>query len=170
MMSLVGQVVAGKWRALSSTSLGVDRKVIKEYLRKILQQLITVVGGPVQSGDSLSPELRSKVDNITRKALEIHEHVRCSVTSMDLEVYSVPCGTQFHASQMEDSDDPNGRKRKAENDNRQGQVICTLEMGLRYKKKVPSDKQGEFRDETGVILKSKVVLEDAFAPESSRHP
>ncbi|KAM6497417.1 hypothetical protein JOM56_007890 [Amanita muscaria] len=156
----VGQVVAGKWRALSSTYLRVDRNANKEYLRGVLLKLITAVGG---SGNPLPHDLKNKVDDITRKALEIHKHVRNSFTSMDLEVYSIPCGTPFDASQMEDSDGPNGSRGKAENDKRHGKVICTLEMGLRYKKKVSSGKQGEFRDETGVILKSKVVLADAVA-------
>ncbi|KAM6497404.1 hypothetical protein JOM56_007877 [Amanita muscaria] len=159
----VGQVIAGRWRALSSTYLGVDRKANKQHLRKVMQKLITAVSGAHQSGDSHPPDLWSIVDDITRKALEIHEHVRNSLTSMDLEVYSIPCGTQFDASQMEDSNGPNEGKGKAENDNQLGEVICTLEMGLRYKKKVLSGKQGEFRDETGVILKSKVVLVDALA-------
>ncbi|KIL60616.1 hypothetical protein M378DRAFT_915073 [Amanita muscaria Koide BX008] len=157
----VGQVVAGKWRALSSTYLGMDRGANKEYLREVLLKLITAVSGPLQSGDSLPPDIKGKVDNITRKALEIHEHVRSGLTSMDLMVYSIPCGTQFDASQMEDSNAPNRRTEKAENDNQDGKVICTLEMGLRYEQRVPSGKQGEFTDETGVILKSKVVLVDA---------
>ncbi|KAM6497409.1 hypothetical protein JOM56_007882 [Amanita muscaria] len=161
----VGQVVAGKWRALSSTYLGVDRKSNKEYLRGVLLKLITAVSGPLQSGDSL--DIKGKVDNITRKALEIHEHVRSGLTSMDLKVYSIPCGTQFDASQMEDSNAPDRRTGKAENDNRHGKVICTLEMGLRYEQRVPSGKQGEFTDETGVILKSKVVLADALADYES---
>ncbi|KIL54119.1 hypothetical protein M378DRAFT_174436, partial [Amanita muscaria Koide BX008] len=103
----VSQVVAGKWRALSSTHLVVDRKANKDYLRGVLRNLITAVGGPVQNGNSLPPDLKNKVDDITRKALAIHEHVKSSFTSMDLEVYSIPCGTPFDASQMEDADGPN---------------------------------------------------------------
>ncbi|KIL60618.1 hypothetical protein M378DRAFT_26470 [Amanita muscaria Koide BX008] len=158
----VGQVVAGKWRALSSTHLGVDHNANKEYLRGILLKLIIAVSGSVQSENSLPPDLMTKVDDITRKTLDIHKHVRSSFTSMDLEVYSIPCGTPFDASQMEDADGPNaGGKGKAENDNRRDKVICTREMGLRCRKRVTSGKQGEVRDETGVILKSKVVLVDA---------
>ncbi|KIL56455.1 hypothetical protein M378DRAFT_172672 [Amanita muscaria Koide BX008] len=158
----VSQVVAGKWRALSSTHLVVDRKANKDYLRGVLRNLITAVGGPVQNGNSLPPDLKNKVDDITRKALAIHEHVKSSFTSMDLEVYSIPCGTPFDASQMEDADGPNaGGKGKAENDVRQDKVMCTVEMGLLYKKRVSSGNQGEFRDEVGIIMKSRVALVDA---------
>ncbi|KAM6497415.1 hypothetical protein JOM56_007888, partial [Amanita muscaria] len=158
----VGQVVAGKWRAPSSTHLGVDHNANKEYLRGVLLKLIIAVSGSVQSENSLPPDLMTKVDDITRKTLDIHKHVRSSFTSMDLEVYSIPCGTPFGASQMEDADGPNaGGKGKVENDNRRDKVICTREMGLRYRKRVTSGKQGEVREETGVILKSKVVLVDA---------
>ncbi|KIL66433.1 hypothetical protein M378DRAFT_75212 [Amanita muscaria Koide BX008] len=116
-------------------------------------KLIAAVGGSLSRGKSLPSQYQEKVEDIAKRALELHRIVGKDVTSMDLVTYTVPSDTQFDPSQMDDTEgsaDETGSDR----------VICTLEMGLQYRKRAELGKQGG--EQYGITLKPKVVLSAAL--------
>ncbi|KAM6502885.1 hypothetical protein JOM56_002862 [Amanita muscaria] len=150
-----GQATADAWKALSRTHMTVlqseRQEANKRYLIEILLRLITAVGGSLESGGILLSQYKEKVEDIVQKAVGLHKTVSEDLTSMELATYTSPSDTPFDASQMEDTEGN-------ESESRSSRVVCTVEMGLRCRKRDESGKKNGSREEWGVTMKSKVVL------------
>ncbi|KAM6502863.1 Protein kinase-like domain containing protein [Amanita muscaria] len=150
-----GQATADGRKALSRTHMTVlqsDRQEAnKRYLMEVFLRLITAVGGSLESGGILLSQYKEKVEDIVQKAVGLHKTVSEDVTSMELATYTSPSDTPFDASRMEDAEGDESERRRLGSD----RVVCTVEMGLRCRKK---DEPGRSREEWGVVMKSKVVL------------
>ncbi|KIL64012.1 hypothetical protein M378DRAFT_163723 [Amanita muscaria Koide BX008] len=147
-----GQATADAWKALSRTHMTVlqseRQEANKRYLIEVLLRLITAVGGSLESGGILLSQYKEKVEDIVQKAVGLHKTVSEDITSMELATYTSPSDTPFDASKMEDTE---GK----ESESRSSRVVCTVEMGLRCRKRDESERS---REEWGVTMKSKVVL------------
>ncbi|KAM6502882.1 hypothetical protein JOM56_002859 [Amanita muscaria] len=153
-----GQFVAGGWRAfvhghMTDSKLG-RQKANKDYIKNVLIKVIFAVGGSLPSGDALPLHYDEKVEDIAVRVVELHAIIGKEVKSMDLVAYVIPGGTQFDPSQMDDA----GESRKYKESIPKASVVCTVEMGLRYKKRVSSGEQSRYYEDFGVVMKPKVVL------------
>ncbi|KAM6502893.1 hypothetical protein JOM56_002870 [Amanita muscaria] len=170
-------VIAGRWRSLTRTytngQAGQDsqdgiqvqdakKKEIQEatadYLRSTLRDLLTIVGwssnGPHHD---LPSEYKEKMRFLSDEALKLHETIGRGITSKDLIVEIIPCETPFDPTKMDDADRQRGKPDAIPDDT----VACTVELGLRYN----CAKSGGDSEETGVILKPKVLLASVLVEE-----
>ncbi|KIL66424.1 hypothetical protein M378DRAFT_160884 [Amanita muscaria Koide BX008] len=125
-----------------------------KYLSEIVVKVIAAVGGPLPNGE-LPPEHQEDVEEIAKMALKFRQIVSKEVKSMDLVTYTVPSDTPFDPSQMDDTEgsvDETGCDR----------VVCTLQMGLQYRKRAELGKPGGGGQQCGLTLKPKVVLPAAL--------
>lgn len=153
-MAEAGQAVADTWKALArtytTTSQSESWEVNRKYLAGITLKLITAVGGSLEGGGALPPQYNEKLEDIVKKALELHRIVSRDVVSMELVTYTIPCDAEFDPSRMEDTEGGGDETGSVTQDT----VICTLEMGLQCKKR----KESGSGEEWGVTMKAKVVL------------
>ncbi|PFH47371.1 hypothetical protein AMATHDRAFT_152218, partial [Amanita thiersii Skay4041] len=160
-----GQAIAGRWRALvyiHGRTQKEDQKIHEDtmtWLCTVLTDILTCVGWSLKGPDATIPvQYREKLGDIVKLALEIQSSITKGVTSTDLEPIYVPDDTPFDSTQMENAF-PDGGKEDSGDKNR---LLCTIEMGLAYKTALRSDKH-QVRDDSGTILKPKVVLASTFA-------
>ncbi|KAM6501847.1 hypothetical protein JOM56_001824 [Amanita muscaria] len=156
-MGGTGHISAGTWSALPARTISqreVEEANVK-YLSEIVVKVIAAVGGSLPNGQSLPPEHLEDVEEIAKMALEFRQIVSKEVKSMDLVTYTVPSDTPFDPSQMDDTEgsvDETGCDR----------VVCTLQMGLQYRKRAELGKPGGGGQQCSLTLKPKVVLPAAL--------
>ncbi|KIL71190.1 hypothetical protein M378DRAFT_204577 [Amanita muscaria Koide BX008] len=158
----IGQGVADmrKAQARSYTSTKSNNQDVNEkYLTHVLLELINAVAGSLQSGERLPLEYQEKVQDIANKAVGLHRVINEEVTSSELVTYTIPCGTEFDSSHMEDTEGDGGETGSTPHD----RVVCTMEMGLQCRKKV----EPKSRQEYGVTLKARVVLASTLEGQGS---
>ncbi|KAM6502886.1 hypothetical protein JOM56_002863 [Amanita muscaria] len=150
-------ITADTWRALARNHMALREDQLeanKKYLEDVLLKLIIAVSGSLQSGDTLLQQCDEKVDDIARKAIDIHRVVSREARSTDLSTFTVESGTEFDQSRMEDTEESSSEAGPAP----PSKVVCTVEMGLRGRKRVPSRQQSGDGRVGSVTLKAKVVL------------
>ncbi|KAM6502883.1 hypothetical protein JOM56_002860 [Amanita muscaria] len=134
-MAEAGQAVADTWKALArtytTTSQSESWEANRKYLTGITLKLITAVGGSLEGGGALPPQYNEKLEDIVKKALELHRIVSRDVVSMELVTYTIPCDAEFDPSRMEDTEGGGDETGSTTQDT----VICTLEMGLQCRKR-----------------------------------
>ncbi|KIL64008.1 hypothetical protein M378DRAFT_163717 [Amanita muscaria Koide BX008] len=136
------------------------KEAVQKYLMELLLKLITAAGGSLET---LQSQYNEKVEDITKKAIELHRTVSQDVRSVELIAYTIPCDTGFDPSQMEDTEG-GGDMTTASIPG--GNVVCTLEMGLRCRKKAQAKQSGFFGGERdSVSMKAKVVLDATLETE-----
>ncbi|KIL55732.1 hypothetical protein M378DRAFT_173390 [Amanita muscaria Koide BX008] len=150
-----GQATADAQGALLRSHMSVlpsDRQEAnKRYLTKVLLRLITAVGGSLENG-ILPPHYNEVLEDIVKTSLELHRVVREDlVPMMELVTETIPCDAEFDPSRMVDTE---GDESKTGS----GRVVCTVEMGLRCKKRDELRKKNGSSEECGMTMKSKVVL------------
>lgn len=136
------------------------KEAVQKYLMELLLKSITAAGGSLET---LQSQYNEKVEDITKKAIELHRTVSEDVRSIELITYTIPCDTSYDPSQMEDTEG-GGDMTTASIPG--GKVVCTLEMGLRCRKKAQAKQSGFFggaRD--SVSMKAKVVLDATLETE-----
>ncbi|KIL64011.1 hypothetical protein M378DRAFT_78868 [Amanita muscaria Koide BX008] len=152
-MAEAGQAVADTWKALArtyTTSQSESWEANRKYLTGITLKLITAVGGSLEGGGALPPQYNEKLEDIVKKALELHRIVSRDVVSMELVTYTIPCDAEFDPSRMENTEGGGDETGSTTQDT----VICTLEMGLQCRKR----KENGSEEDWGVTMKAKVVL------------
>ena len=157
-LCLEGQAIADTWRALARNHMGVHNDQLeanKKYLEEVLLKLIIAVSGSPQSGETLLQQCHEKVDDIARKAIGIHRVISQETRSTDLSTFTIESGADFDQSRMEDTEGSAGPTSPSK-------VVCTVEMGLQGRKRVPSRQQSGDGKVGGVTLKAKVVLLDTL--------
>ncbi|KIL64022.1 hypothetical protein M378DRAFT_78867, partial [Amanita muscaria Koide BX008] len=173
----LGQVIAGRWRSLTRTysngQAGQDsqdgmqvqdakkkesQEANADYLRSTLRDLLTIVGWSSNSPHhDLPSDYKEKMRFLSDEALKLHETIGRGITSKDLIVEIIPCETPFDPTKMDDADRQRGKPDAIPDDT----VACTVELGLRYN----CAKSGGDSEETGVILKPKVLLASVLVEE-----
>ncbi|KIL54537.1 hypothetical protein M378DRAFT_18793 [Amanita muscaria Koide BX008] len=145
-----GQAVADTQKAQPPTYIATSQsecyEVNQRYLTRIALQLITAVGGSLESGGALPPRQSDVLDEIVKKSLKLHKAISEAATSMNLVTYTIPPSTDFDHSQMENTEEGG-------NETTQDTVICTLEMGLRCRKRNENSSE-----EWDLAIKTKVIL------------
>ncbi|KAF8632442.1 hypothetical protein AX15_001884 [Amanita polypyramis BW_CC] len=161
-----GQAIAGRWRALAQAYAGTqDGKQAQDenagFLKSVFLNLLIGIGWSLRGPDAtIPPQYEEKIDDIAKKALELHNIIGKGVTSRDLDVYTILSESPFDPAGMDNAYGKGGRDSTS-----QCPVLCTVDMGLRYKRIVMPGTSGDEQEEAGTVLKPKVVLVSALDGE-----
>ncbi|KIL61938.1 hypothetical protein M378DRAFT_13147 [Amanita muscaria Koide BX008] len=137
---------AEKGQTVADTSQNECCEIYRKYLARIALKLITAMGGSLESGGALLPRHSDVFDETVKATLTLYKSVSEAATSMNLVTYTIPPSTDFDHSQMENTEEGG-------NETTQDTVICTLEMGLRCRKRNENSSE-----EWDLAIKTKVIL------------
>ncbi|KAK7029534.1 hypothetical protein VNI00_014411 [Paramarasmius palmivorus] len=151
---------AGRWRAITKTHTKyalIDKieSSMHDHMFDAVVAIIHVAGlSPADKTheEEITKVIRERILVIANQALQIDRIVGLEMTSEELEVYVCSAGQSFHQESMQDV-----FERKDGDTDSECIALCTTDMGLRCKQMQGSEEIWQ------VLLKSKVLLETAFA-------
>ncbi|KIK58159.1 hypothetical protein GYMLUDRAFT_60747 [Collybiopsis luxurians FD-317 M1] len=151
-------VISGTWRSLTRAHIKhavYHHDHILQNFGKLVQAVLTVAGWWPEKDSEVETIIDKQVSRIVELLAKLDEAMTERIISMEMMLKFPHPGTGFNSREMEDAD--GGRKTL------DGTVLFVSEVGL---EKIDS-KDGKFQ--STVLLKSKVLLEEAFADMKNGH-